>query len=55
MFGRIDIGIFDKDCEEASAYGSFVHVFVDPNTQKKAPIPQSIRQALEKLQKTENE
>lgn len=43
------IGIFEEGAPMASANGHFVHVFVERDTNKPAPIPNGIRQALEKI------
>lgn len=44
-----NIGIFTNKDKNANAYGNFVHVFVDPTTQKKVNIPNKIRSALDKI------
>jgi acyl-CoA thioester hydrolase len=46
---RYEIGIFQEGADEAAAVGHFVHVFVDRTTGKAAPIPDSIRGALERI------
>ncbi len=46
---RYGIGIFKKDEDEVSAWGHFVHVFVDRETRKPVPIPADIRAALERI------
>jgi acyl-CoA thioester hydrolase len=46
---RYALGIFARSEASASADGWFVHVFVDRATRKAAPIPPSIRGALERL------
>jgi len=43
------IAIFKKGQAEASAYGHFVHVFVDRSTNKSVSIPVEIRGALEAI------
>lgn len=43
------IAIFKKGEEQASAYGHFVHVFVERETGKPVPIPEKMRHALEKI------
>ena len=46
------IGIFTKDDNQkmtASAYGDFVHVFVEKKTNKKISVPLTIKNALEKI------
>ncbi len=44
-----NIGIFREGDNEACALGRFVHVFVDRATDRPVPIPDGIRQALERL------
>jgi len=46
---RYEIGLFKQGREEAAAVGSFVHVFVERRSMKPLPIPDGLRQALEKL------
>lgn len=46
---RHEIGIFRRGEEEPAATGHFIHVFVDRTTRRPAPIPPSIRAALERL------
>jgi acyl-CoA thioester hydrolase len=46
---RYEIGIFPRASEAISAHGWFVHVFVDRETRRSAPIPEATRRALEKL------
>jgi acyl-CoA thioester hydrolase len=46
---RYGIGIFREGEDSPSAYGHFVHVFVDRAANKAVPIPDSIRVALEKI------
>lgn len=41
------IAIFEKGESEASAHGTFTHVFVERATNKSTPIPTGIRAALE--------
>lgn len=41
------MGIFKQGAQQASAFGTFTHVFVDRNTHKSAQIPAPIRSALE--------
>ncbi|HEY2509581.1 MAG TPA: thioesterase family protein [Polyangiaceae bacterium] len=43
------IGLFAHGDDEAAAEGSFVHVFVDRETRRSTPIPDSIRTALARL------
>ena len=44
-----EIGIFKKHAAEPCAFGRFVHVFVDRATRRPAPVPATIRAALEPL------
>jgi acyl-CoA thioester hydrolase len=46
---RYEIGIFRDDEDEAAAEGHFVHVFVERAMERAAPIPATIRAALERL------
>ena len=43
------LAIFEQDAPSASAYGNFTHVFVDRQTEKPVPIPESIRAKLAQL------
>lgn len=43
------IGIFREGEDTASAHGSFVHVFVDRESEKPTPIPESLREALQRI------
>lgn len=43
------IGIFKEGEEEAAAFGYFTHVFVERVSNTPVPIPEKIREALEKL------
>jgi acyl-CoA thioester hydrolase len=46
---RYAIGIFRNDDDQAAADGQFVHVFVDRTSERPAPIPAPIRDALARL------
>ena len=46
---RYEIGIFREGAEEAAAEGWFVHVFVERVSRTPTPIPEGIREALERL------
>lgn len=46
---RYEIGLFSQTEPSPAATGYFVHVFVDRESRKPTPIPESIRQALETL------
>ena len=44
-----EVGIFARGEEDAAAEGSFVHVFVDRETRRATPIPETIRAALARI------
>jgi len=44
-----EIAIFRSGDEEPSAFGYFVHVFVDRATRTATPVPDAIRQSLDRL------
>jgi acyl-CoA thioester hydrolase len=46
---RYEIGIFARGDDTASAQGWFVHVFVQRETRRSTPIPQRLREALERI------
>lgn len=46
---RYQIGLFAAGADAAAASGHFVHVFVDRDTRRPAPVPEPLRQALERL------
>ena len=46
---RYEIALFDDDAPQAAATGWFVHVFVERDSRRPAPIPAPIRTALERL------
>jgi acyl-CoA thioester hydrolase len=46
---RYEIGLFGEASDEPAAEGGFVHVFVDRESRRPAPIPDGVRSALEKL------
>jgi acyl-CoA thioester hydrolase len=46
---RYEIGLFGEGTEDPAAEGWFVHVFVDRETRRPAPIPDGVRAALERL------
>jgi len=50
---KYEVGIFKKGDTVISAYGHFVHVFVDRETQTPVPIPALIKSALQDLYQTE--
>ncbi|HXG29366.1 MAG TPA: thioesterase family protein [Nevskiales bacterium] len=47
---RYEIGLFRDGDDKPAAEGWFVHVFVDRATRRPQPIPDALRQALERLQ-----
>ena len=47
---RYELGIFREASDEPAAEGHFVHVFVERQTRRPAPIPAQLRTALERLQ-----
>jgi acyl-CoA thioester hydrolase len=46
---RYEIGLFGEASDEPAAEGWFVHVFVDRESRRPAPIPDGVRSALERL------
>jgi acyl-CoA thioester hydrolase len=46
------IGIFREGQADAAAHGHFVHVFVDRQTRRPAPIPDLMRQALARISRS---
>ena len=46
---RYEIGLFGGEAEEPAATGWFVHVFVDRESRRPAPIPDTVRAALEAI------
>ncbi|WP_242124216.1 thioesterase family protein [Sphingobium sp. Sx8-8] len=46
---RYEIGLFRGDEEEASAEGFFVHVYVDRDSRRPAPLPEPLRAFLSGL------
>ena len=47
---RYELGIVRQGVDEATAEGHFVHVFVDRENRRPAPIPPQLRSSLERLQ-----
>jgi acyl-CoA thioester hydrolase len=47
---RYEIGLYRNDDALPAAFGHFVHVYVDRNTNKPVPIPAATRIALQQLQ-----
>ena len=43
------IGIFKEDEDKVSAYGEFVHVFVNRNSKKPVEVPKETKKALEDI------
>ncbi|MFQ5766178.1 MAG: acyl-CoA thioesterase [Rhodospirillales bacterium] len=50
---RYEIGIFRRGEDDAAASGHFVHVFVDRASGRPSPIPDPVRQALERIMAAE--
>jgi acyl-CoA thioester hydrolase len=50
---RYEIGLFKAGHDRPAAHGHFVHVFVARATSTPVPIPEPIRQALERLRPSE--
>ncbi len=46
---RYELGLFGAGEADARADGHFVHVFVDRQTQRPSPLPERLRQALERI------
>ncbi|MEA2478896.1 MAG: acyl-CoA thioester hydrolase [Thermoleophilaceae bacterium] len=46
---RYELGVFRDEPDELSATGWFVHVFVDRETRRPAPMPERLRGALEAI------
>jgi acyl-CoA thioester hydrolase len=46
---RYEIGVFAHGDDAASAQGWFVHVFVDRESRQATPIPERLREALERI------
>ena len=46
---RYELAVFRAGDDEPSATGWFVHVFVDRDTRRPAPLPAPLRDALERL------
>ncbi len=46
---RYEVALFRKSSEDVCAFGFFVHVFVDRDTRRPAPLPEAMRAALARL------
>jgi acyl-CoA thioester hydrolase len=46
---RYEVGLFRGDEEDAAAEGHFVHVYVDRQSRRPAPLPEALRQLLQPL------
>ncbi|GAB3507996.1 thioesterase family protein [Spirosoma knui] len=46
---RYEVGIFRNEANLASAQGHFVHVYVDRQTQRPVPLPDTLRTVLQTL------
>lgn len=49
---RYEVGIFKNDDLAASAQGHFVHVYVDAQTRRPAPLPAPLKFTLQKIEMT---
>ncbi|MDX1434104.1 MAG: thioesterase family protein [Gammaproteobacteria bacterium] len=49
---RYEVGIFDGEAASSCADGYFVHVFVERETSRPTPIPDGIRGALARIQRS---
>lgn len=47
---RYEVGLFREGAEDCAAFGYFVHVFVNRETRRPTPIPQTMRESMEKIQ-----
>ena len=48
---KYGVSLFKKGAISAAAYGEFIHVLVDRNSNKSMPIPENIRQTIQSLTK----
>jgi acyl-CoA thioester hydrolase len=46
---RYEIALFAENSQYAAASGHFIHVYVDKTTRRPVPLPDQLKQALEKL------
>lgn len=46
---RYELGIFRNDDQQAAAQGHFVHVYVQRDSRKPAPLPETLRSLLQTL------
>ena len=46
---RYEVGLFARGDDEAAAEGFFVHVYVDRDTRRPAPLPPELRAALDAI------
>jgi acyl-CoA thioester hydrolase len=46
---RYEVGLFRGDEGDAAAEGHFVHVYVDRESQRPAPLPEALRRLLQPL------
>lgn len=46
---RYELGLFRNDDVHAAAAGHFVHVYVDRETRRSVPIPETVRSAMQEL------
>lgn len=48
-----EVGLFREDDDDAAAEARFTHVYVDSATRRPVPLPNGLRQALEKLKRSD--
>ena len=46
---RYEVGLFAQGAQQTAAKGHFVHVYVDRETRRPAPLPEKLRSVLEAL------
>jgi acyl-CoA thioester hydrolase len=46
---RYEVGLFRAGSEQAAAQGHFVHVYVDRDSRRPVPLPELLRQALDRV------
>jgi len=46
---RYEVGLFTRNHEDAAAAGFFIHVYVDRETMRPAPLPDALRVCLETI------
>lgn len=46
---RYEVGLFAEGAQEAAAQGHFVHVYVDRQSRRPTPLPETLRRVLESI------